>query len=138
MLDADALAFLESEPDWMVLSTLGRDGSAHSVPLGYFVQNSHIYMGCRDRTQKVRNIERDSRVTLLLASSRGSAVNRGLMLRGEADILREPDMLLPLLEQAARKRGHPRAADDPIPPGIAYIRVRPTRVIRWTLEPRKG
>ena len=59
MTDTELEQFIDSKPGWITLSTIGADGFPHSVPLGYFRDGATIYLGCRDQTQKVRNIERN-------------------------------------------------------------------------------
>src|SRR5581483_1598601 len=117
-------AFLDSRPGWIVLTTLGRDGYPHSVPIGYFRLGDEVYMGCRADTQKLKNIDRDPRVSLLLESGRTMADIKGVMIQGDAAVLTEPADLLRLSREAARLRGTP---PDQLPteprPGAAYIRV---------------
>ena len=52
MTDEEVKAFLDTKPGWIVLSTIGRDGYPHSVPLGYFRLGDDVYIGCRAGTQK--------------------------------------------------------------------------------------
>ena len=49
MTDQEVKAFLDTKPGWIVLSTLGRDGYPHSVPLGYFRLGDDVYIGCAGR-----------------------------------------------------------------------------------------
>jgi nitroimidazol reductase NimA-like FMN-containing flavoprotein (pyridoxamine 5'-phosphate oxidase superfamily) len=42
---------------------MGPNGYPHSVPIGYFRLGDDIYLGCRDSTQKVKNIARNPRVS---------------------------------------------------------------------------
>lgn len=132
MNEQEILDFLDSRPGWIVLSTLGSDGFPHSVPLGYFRDGTTIYSGCRDQTQKLRNIERDSRVALMLESGRAAGTVKGVMIQGEAVVHRTPGAVLELMRLAARLRGV-AAADLPTAarPGAAYIEVRPLKWISW-------
>ena len=50
----EANSFLDSRPGWVVLTTIGKNGFPHSVPIGYFRQNDDIYLGGRSGTQRVR------------------------------------------------------------------------------------
>lgn len=125
-------AFIDSRPGWIVLTSIGRDGYPHSVPIGYFRMGDDIYMGCRPGTQKVRNIERNPRVSLMLESGSTMQDIKGLIIQGEASIVSAPEAVLPLLREASRRRGVP---EDQLPaearPGAAYIRVQRRRVISW-------
>ena len=32
----EARAYIDSRPGWIILTTIGRDGMPHSLPIGYF------------------------------------------------------------------------------------------------------
>ena len=57
---------------------------------------------------------------------------KGRMLQGESSIGANTDGVLPLMRAAAKQRG---TSDDQLPaearPGVAYVRVRPSRYISW-------
>ncbi|MSQ40926.1 MAG: hypothetical protein EXR55_04585 [Dehalococcoidia bacterium] len=57
---------------------------------------------------------------------------KGLMVQGEAEVITEPKEVLLLMREAAKQRG---VAEDKLPaeprPGVAYIRIRPKRLIAW-------
>lgn len=131
-LDPEAVrAFLESKPAWAVLSTVGPDGFPHSVPLGYFMLGDDLVLGTLVGTQKLRNIERNPRVSVLVEKSQGSVLT-GVMLQGEAELIHDDAERLELQLAAARQRGAP---DDELPkaprPGGVYVRVRPKKTITW-------
>lgn len=132
MSEDEIHAFVDSRPGWIVLTTIGNDGFPHSVPIGYFRLGEHIYMGCRPGTQKVRNIERNPRVSLMLEQGNTMQDIKGVLIQGEAAIVTSPEEVLPLLREAARRRG---VAEEHLPtearPGAAYIRVARRRVISW-------
>ena len=132
MTKDEAHAYLDSRPGWIVLTTIGRDGFPHSIPIGYFRLGDDVYVGCRAGTQKIRNIERNPRVSLLVQDGRTMGDIRGVMIQGDATVFTAPDDLLRLSREAARLRGTP---EDQLPtearPGAAYIRVTPKRIISW-------
>ena len=128
----EAYEFLDSRPGWIILTTVGREGFPHSVPIGYFRLGDEIYVGGRAGTQRTKNVERNSHVSLLIESGHTMQEIKGLMIQGNADVITDPAELLPLTREAARQRGTP---EEELPtesrPGIAYIRVRPHRFISW-------
>lgn len=128
----EAHAFLDSRPGWLVLTTIGRDGYPHTVPVGYFRLGDEIYTGGRAGTQRVKNIERNPKVTALIESGKTMQEIKGLMVQGEAEIVTEPEEVLRLMREAGRQRGTP---DDQLPteprPGVSYIRIRPRRYVSW-------
>ncbi len=125
-------AFLDSKPGWIILSTFGPNGYPHSVPLGYFRVGDDIYLGCRPGTQKVKNIARNPRVSLVLESGSTRSDIKGVLIQGEAIVYTDPDNILRLSREAARLRGEPHAQWPQQPrPGAAYIRVQPRRIVSW-------
>ena len=82
MTPQEVHAFLDAKPGWIILSTVGRNGYPHSVPLGYFRVGDDVYLGCRANTQKTKNIERNPQVSLVLETSNwGLEVGNLLPLR---------------------------------------------------------
>ena len=132
MTDQEVRAFFDAKPGWVILSTIGSNGYPHSVPIGYFRLGEDIYLGCRAGTQKVKNIERNPKVSLVLESGSSRRDIKGVLIQGHATVYTDPDHVLRLSREAARLRGLP---DDQLPqesrPGAAYIRVEPRRVISW-------
>jgi hypothetical protein len=132
MTREEAHAFLDSKPGWIALTTLSRDGYPHTVPIGYFRLGDEVYIGCRAGTQKLKNIERNGRVGLMLESGSTMKDIRGLMIQGEGSVITEPAEVLRLGREAARARGVP---DHELPtepsPSAAYIRVVPKKYVSW-------
>ena len=124
--------YLDSKPGWIILTTIGRDGMPHTIPIGYFRVDDDIYIGCRANTQKLKNIERNSNVTVLVQSGSSMQDIKGVMIQGEGAVITEPAEFLRLSREAARWRGTP---EDQWPtearPGAAYIRVTPKKYISW-------
>ena len=118
-----------------MLSTVGRDGAPHSVPLGYFHLDNAIYLGLRDQTQKVKNVERNSSASVLVFGARSGGEVSGVLVQGQATVVRDPQERLRLAQAAARQRGvaEPDLTDTISPDGV-YIRVQRDRTISWKYE----
>lgn len=130
--DDEVNAFLDSKPGWIALTTIAKNGFPHTVPIGYFRIGDDIYLGCRAGTQKLKNIERNAKVSLMLEAGRTRADIKGIMIQGEATLFTAPADVLRLSRKAARLRGVPEDALPSEPRlGSAYIRVRRRRVISW-------
>ena len=124
--------FLDSKPGWIVLTTVGPDGFPHSVPLGYFRLGDEILMGVRANTLKLRNIQHNPKVSLVLETGSARADIKGLMVQGTATVHTDPDDLLHYAREAAKRRGAPEEELPTEPrPGAAYIRVTPHRLRSW-------
>ncbi len=132
MTQDEVNAFLDSRPGWIALTTIGKDGFPHTVPIGYFRMGDDVFIGCRAGTQKLKNIERNPRVSVMLESGNTMQDIKGVCIQGEAEVILDPERQLPLLRHSMASRGTP---EDKLPtearPGAAYIRIRPTKVISW-------
>ena len=125
-------AFLDSRPGWITLTTIGRDGFPHSVPIGYFRLGDDVYIGCRAGTQKLKNIARNAKVCVMLEAGSTMQDIKGVVIQGEATVYTGPEDLLRLSREAAKARGVPEGQlPTEARPGSAYIRVPRTKVISW-------
>lgn len=129
MTDDEIRETLQRKDRWIALTTLGPDGFPHTVPLGYFLAGERIVMGCKDGTQKVRNVERDSRVSLLWENGRGAKELAAIMIRGHARIVRDDQERLEFKREACRQRGEELPSS--VAAGFVYIEVSPTRTVSW-------
>ena len=129
---AEAYEFLDSHPGtgWAVLSTNGRDGYPHSVPLSYFRRGEVVFLSARG--QRLVNVRRDPRVVVLVEDGVEYAELRAVLIRGDAEVVDDPAKVLDLSREAMRQRGTPEA-DLPteVRRGSAYIRVQPRSLTSW-------
>ena len=132
MTTEEAQEFLDSKPGWIALTTIGPDGFPHTVPLGYFRLGKNILMGVRGSSRKLKNIQDNPKVSLLLESGTSMQDIKGLMVQGTATIHSNPAETLHYAREAARLRGVPEQ-DLPTQPreGAVYIRVTPLRFRSW-------
>ena len=132
MTQQEAHEFIDSKPGWIVLTTVGPDGFPHSVPVGYFRLGDEILMGVRNHTLKLRNIQFNPKVSLMLEAGSTRADIKGVMVQGTATVHTEPDELLHYAREAAKLRGVAEADLPTEPrPDAAYIRVTPHRLRSW-------
>jgi PPOX class probable F420-dependent enzyme len=92
MDDAELGAFLE-EQRVGACATLDRDGLPHVMPLWYLVRDGEVWVWTYAASQKVRNLERDPRATLMVETGEHYEELRGAMLRVEAVIERTTDLV---------------------------------------------
>lgn len=83
-MSGDELDAFLSEPHVARLSTINPDGTPHTLPIWYEWSGGEIVVSTQRIQRKVRNIERDPRVTVLIDSS--TMPYRGAMIQGEAVI----------------------------------------------------
>ena len=132
MSHSDLWDYIQSNPGWMALSTIGNDGFPHTIPIGYFVSDGEIYIGCLDRTQKVKNIERNTNISLMLESGTTMDDIKGVLIKANAKIIRRDEDRVKVSRLAALQRG---VAESDLPttarPGSVYIQATPTKIISW-------
>jgi PPOX class probable F420-dependent enzyme len=75
----------------VVVSSLGLRGWPHSMPLWYVPREGEIWIYTYAKSQKVRNLERDPRATLLVETGHEYVELRGVEIEAEAEIHRELD-----------------------------------------------
>jgi PPOX class probable F420-dependent enzyme len=89
MSDAEVAAFLE-EQHTVTCATNGRDGWPHLMPLWYVVRGGELWAWTYGKSQKVRNLERDPRCTLQVEAGEAYGELRGVMIRAECELVRDP------------------------------------------------
>lgn len=129
MAQGDIRENLNRRDRWVALTTLGGDGFPHTVPIGYFLYGDCLVMGCRDGTQKVKNIERNNQVSVLWENGRGNGALKGVLFQGHARIVRDDQERLAYKREACAQRGE--AVPSEVVPGAVYIEVRPCKTISW-------
>jgi PPOX class probable F420-dependent enzyme len=92
MSEDEVAAFLDEERT-VVCATVGRDGWPHLMPLWYTVREGTIWAWTFAKSQKVRNLERDARATLQVEAGTEYHELRGVMLKTEATIHRDLDVV---------------------------------------------
>ena len=84
---------LESERV-VVVSSIGAHGWPHSMPLWYVLRGTEIWIYTYAKSQKVKNLERDPRATLLVETGHEYGELRGVQIEAEAEIIRDLDARL--------------------------------------------
>ena len=89
MSPAEQLELLESERV-VVVSSNGPRGWPHSMPMWFTLRDGEIWIWTYAKSQKVRNLERDPRATLLIETGTEYVELRGIQIEAEAEIVRDP------------------------------------------------
>ena len=72
----DWQAFLAERP-LAVLSTVGRDGTPHAVPVEVVVYGGKVYAWCESGSAKVANVKRSGKAAMLAYKGVAAALVRG-------------------------------------------------------------
>ena len=87
MSDREVAGFLNDNLKVQVAS-IGRDGTPHLTTLFYVVLDGRIAFWTYARSQKIRNLERDPRISCLVEDGIDYFELRGVSMTGRAEIVR--------------------------------------------------
>jgi PPOX class probable F420-dependent enzyme len=142
MTQQEAESFLE-ERHTMSVATIGPDGWPHVVAMFYGFLGAQPAFWTYRRAQKVMNLRRDPRITLLVEAGERYEELRGLQIKGRARILEDPESvervgesvyerymgpLDDLARQAVAKMGQKRVA----------VVVEAERLVSWDHRKLRG
>jgi PPOX class probable F420-dependent enzyme len=141
MTDAEIRAFLDA-PRTAVLCSIGRDGVPHPMPMWYALDDGGaVVMTTFKKSQKVRNLERDPRVSLVVEEGASYPELRGVVVYGKVELLPGVDEVVAILERITRARGGAAAGgatDAAVREGLRRtapkrvgLRVRSQRYVSW-------
>lgn len=109
--DAEVAEFLAAERVMNVASN-GRDGWPHVTALWFVMRGTEPWCWTYRKSQKVKNLERDDRTTLLFESGHEYAELKGVMLRTRAHITYDTEPILDFAEELFAKYQGASGADD--------------------------
>jgi PPOX class probable F420-dependent enzyme len=136
MSSAERTAFL-AQQRVVVCATLGVRGWPHLMPLWYVVRGDELWAWTYGKSQKVRNLTRDSRATLQIEDGERYDELRGVMIEARTQLHRDLETVSALgAELMARYSGSgPTAEIEAAVSAQAAKRValqfRPERVTSW-------
>jgi PPOX class probable F420-dependent enzyme len=134
----EQLELLESERV-AVVSSNGPRGWPHSMPLWYVVRDGEIWVWTYAKSQKVKNLERDPRATVLIETGVEYGELRGVQIEAEAELVRDPDRIVDYAKEMTvrysdgieKVEGDAAAALEAQAPKRVAIRFEPKRVASW-------
>src|SRR2546421_1475083 len=98
LTDEELAELLETERI-VIASSIGPRGWPHSMPLWYVPREGEVWIWTYAKSQKVRNLERDPRATVLIETGHEYGELRGATIEAEADIRRDFDTVLAFAEE---------------------------------------
>ncbi|HKJ35651.1 MAG TPA: pyridoxamine 5'-phosphate oxidase family protein [Solirubrobacterales bacterium] len=138
MTPEEQLELLDSERV-VVISSHGPRGWPHSMPMWFTVRDGEIWVWTFAKSQKVKNLERDNRCTLLVEAGREYQELRGIQIEAEAEIIRDTDRVLDFAKELTVRYadGIDELGDDAAAaleaqaPKRVAIRFQPVRTATW-------
>jgi hypothetical protein len=104
MSDAEVLAFLDEERK-LTCATIGTDGWPHLMPLWYVLRDGECWAWTYAKSQKVRNLERESRCTVQVDAGTTYRELRGVMMKCACAVHREPEVVAAVGTELAARYG---------------------------------
>jgi PPOX class probable F420-dependent enzyme len=134
----EQLALLDEERV-AIVSSLGPRGWPHSMPMWFTVRAGEIWVWTYARSQKVKNLERDPRATLLVEAGHEYQELRGVQIESEAEIVRETSRVLDFARELTLRYAEgiselgpdAAAALEAQAPKRVAIRFRAVRTASW-------
>jgi PPOX class probable F420-dependent enzyme len=131
----------------IVINSIGKDGVPHPAPMWFAVEDDGaIVMTTFTKSQKIQNLKRDPRVTLLLEDGTVYAELRGVIFHGVAELEEDVDAVVAILAAIGRRdsggggetSGVASALSEAEQAGLraqavkrTAMRIRPTKVVSW-------
>jgi PPOX class probable F420-dependent enzyme len=138
-LTADELLELLDSERVAIVSSLGPRGWPHSMPMWFVPREGEIWIWTYAKSQKVRNLERDPRATVLVEAGHEYGELRGVMVEAEASIHRDFETVLGFAEELTLRyaegissvEGDAKAALEAQAPKRVAIHFKALRTASW-------
>jgi len=137
MSEEEVRRFLDQKKT-IILCSIGADAVPHPMPMWFGLEDDGaVVMTTFTKSQKIRNLERDPRVSLLAEDGSVYAELRGAVLYGAAELVRDVEAITDILLRVTA-RSQPvedvaglRSAVRKTAAKRTGIRVLPQRIVSW-------
>jgi PPOX class probable F420-dependent enzyme len=136
MSDAEISAFLDTRKSMMV-ATLDKDGAPHQTVLWFAEKDGRYLFETYGTSQKVVNLRRDPRISLMWEDGTDYNELRGVTVTGKADIIDGGAELLDLMRVCV-ERNAPMLKGEALEHHVAHmakkrvvVAVRPDKILSW-------
>ena len=136
MSDDEARAFLEAGRDLQVAS-INADGTPHLMTMWYAMQDGQVSFWTYGKSQKVVNLRRDPRLTVLVATGERYDDLKGVSIQGRAEIVDDPSAVSRYGEAVYERYWGPLDSDA-VRDGVrtmgakrVVIIVKPEKIVSW-------
>jgi PPOX class probable F420-dependent enzyme len=138
-LDQEELLALLASERVAVVSSIGPRGWPHSMPMWFVPRGGEIWIWTYAKSQKVRNLERDPRATVLVETGHEYSELRGASIEAEAEIHSDPEVVVGFAEELTLRYaegissidGDAKAALEAQAPKRVAIHFKPLRTATW-------
>ncbi|HSJ70562.1 MAG TPA: TIGR03618 family F420-dependent PPOX class oxidoreductase [Acidimicrobiia bacterium] len=113
MTPDEVLTFLTEGAKTLQVATIGRDGSPHLAPMWFVLDDGRIVFRSFTKSQKIVNLRRDPRVTVLVEEGNSYETLKGVMVKGTARLVDDPSYVLEIYGRLGAR--YPFVGDTPVP-----------------------
>jgi hypothetical protein len=138
-MDEDEIQAFLGEERVATVGTFGPRGWPHLMPLWYVVRNGRIWAWTFTKSQKVKNLERDDRATVLVEAGEEYAELRGVQMETRAIRHNDLDVVVGFAEELVAR--YAPEGVEPTPeateafrqqaPKRTVLEFEPVRVVSW-------
>ena len=93
LTESEQAELLETERV-VVVATFGPRGWPHLMPMWFVTRDGEVWIWTYGKSQKVKNLERDPRATLLIETGTEYTELRGIQIEAEAELVRDQDQIV--------------------------------------------
>ena len=130
------MQFIASQKSLQV-ATINKDGTPHLSTLWFDVVNGEIVFETFTKSQKIKNLQRDNRISCLLEDGLVYEKLRGVQINGVAELVDSPDQVHQLAKGVMARNNPeiPSEALDEVAKAMSVKRtavvVKATKVVSW-------
>jgi len=118
----------------VVVSSIGGRGWPHSMPLWYVLRGTEIWIYTYAKSQKVKNLERDPRATLLVETGHEYGELRGIQIEAEAEIHRDLQLVYEVGRELTLRYSGAASLE---PDGAEALKAQARKRVAIRFEPRR-
>ena len=136
-MDTEEIEVFIEEQKSLQVGTINSDGSIHLSTLWFAVVDGLIMFETYTSSQKVVNLERDPRITVLLEDGLEYNNLRGVMIKGTSRLVSEPSEVKKVAREVI-KRNQPEIPEEMLDDAAASLAVKrtvitvvPEKIVSW-------
>lgn len=112
MTSTEITEFLSGGARVLQLATLDKNGAPHQAPMWFTMDDSRIVFRSFSKSQKIVNLMRDPRLSVLVETGDAYSDLRGVMIQGTATLITDPEYVLKVYGRLAAR--YPMIGETPV------------------------
>ena len=143
MTEEEVTQFIASQKSLQV-ATINKDGTPHLSTLWFDVVNGEIVFETFTKSQKIKNLQRDNRISCLLEDGLVYEKLRGVQINGVAELIDSPDQVHQLAKGVMARNNPeiPSEALDEVAKAMSIKRtaviVKAEKIVSWDHQKLEG